>query len=79
MFRILFIGIGTMGFPMAGYLSKFNDVTVYNRSKEKVDKILKDCPTLMKTLDKGIKEDLQMRRGNVKEDKNLNITQKKFG
>ena len=40
MFRILFIGIGTMGFPMAGYLSKFNDVTVYNRSKEKVDKWL---------------------------------------
>ncbi len=29
-----------MGFPMAGYLSKFNDVTVYNRSKEKIDKWL---------------------------------------
>ena len=40
MFRILFIGIGNMGFPMAGYLSKFNDVTVYNRSKEKIDKWL---------------------------------------
>ena len=40
MHRILFIGIGTMGFPMAGYLSKTNDVSVYNRSKEKVDKWL---------------------------------------
>ena len=27
-----------MGFPMAGYLSKTNDVSVYNRSKEKMDK-----------------------------------------
>ena len=40
MFKILFIGIGKMGFPMAGYLSKFNKVTVYNRSKEKIDKWL---------------------------------------
>ena len=38
MYKILFIGIGTMGFPMAGYLSKTNDVSVYNRSKEKMDK-----------------------------------------
>jgi len=40
MFKILFIGIGNMGFPMAGYLSKLNKVTVYNRSKEKIDKWL---------------------------------------
>jgi len=40
MHKVLFIGIGTMGFPMAGYLSKTNDVSVYNRSKEKVDKWL---------------------------------------
>ena len=40
MFKILFIGIGNMGFPMAGYLSKCNEVTVYNRSKEKIDKWL---------------------------------------
>ncbi len=38
MYKILFIGIGIMGFPMAGYLSKTNDVSVYNRSKEKMDK-----------------------------------------
>ena len=29
-----------MGFPMAGYLSKSNKVTVYNRSKEKINKWL---------------------------------------
>ncbi len=40
MHKVLFIGIGNMGFPMAGYLSKANDVSVYNRSKEKVDKWL---------------------------------------
>ena len=40
MHKVLFIGIGNMGFPMAGDLSKTNDVSVYNRSKEKVDKWL---------------------------------------
>ena len=35
MFNILFIGIGNMGFPMAGYLSKKHKVTIFNRSKEK--------------------------------------------
>ena len=35
MFNILFIGIGNMGFPMAGYLSQKHMVTIFNRSKEK--------------------------------------------
>ena len=35
MFNILFIGIGNMGFPMAGYLSQKHKVTIFNRSKEK--------------------------------------------
>ena len=35
MFNILFIGIGNMGFPMAGYLSQKHKVTILNRSKEK--------------------------------------------
>ena len=35
MSKILFIGLGTMGFPMAGHLSKHYDVTVYNRTKKK--------------------------------------------
>ncbi len=34
--KITFIGLGVMGFPMAGHLSKEGyDVTVYNRSEEK--------------------------------------------
>ena len=35
MFNILFIGIGNMGFPMAGFLSLKHKVTIFNRSKEK--------------------------------------------
>ena len=35
--KILFIGLGTMGFPMAGFLSKKNDVFVYNRSQKKIE------------------------------------------
>ena len=35
MYNILFIGIGNMGFPMAGYLSQKHKVTIFNRSKEK--------------------------------------------
>jgi len=46
-------------------------------SREKVEAALKSCPTLQKTLEGGIKHDLQMRRGNVKEEQNLNMTQKK--
>ena len=38
MFNILFIGIGNMGFPMAGYLSQKHKVTIFNRSKEKQKK-----------------------------------------
>ena len=38
MFNILFIGIGNMGFPMAGYLSQNHKVTIFNRSKEKQKK-----------------------------------------
>ena len=34
--KITFIGLGVMGFPMAGHLSKKGyDVVVYNRSEEK--------------------------------------------
>ena len=35
MHKVLFIGLGTMGFHMAGHLSKINDVTVYNRTTSK--------------------------------------------
>ena len=40
--KILFIGLGTMGYPMAGHLSRGNDVTVYNRSRSKADNWIKE-------------------------------------
>jgi 3-hydroxyisobutyrate dehydrogenase len=40
--KILFIGLGTMGYPMAGHLSRSNDVTVYNRSRLKADNWIKE-------------------------------------
>ncbi|WP_138381066.1 NAD(P)-dependent oxidoreductase [Luteithermobacter gelatinilyticus] len=36
--KLAFIGLGVMGYPMAGHLQKAgNDVTVYNRTKSKAD------------------------------------------
>jgi 3-hydroxyisobutyrate dehydrogenase-like beta-hydroxyacid dehydrogenase len=42
MHKILFIGLGTMGYPMAGHLSKINEVTVYNRTVSKSQKWIKE-------------------------------------
>ena len=42
MHKILFIGLGTMGYPMAGHLSKINEVTVYNRTVSKSQKWVKE-------------------------------------
>ena len=40
--KVSFIGLGVMGFPMAGYISKAgHNVTVYNRTKSKAEKWLK--------------------------------------
>ena len=37
--RVAFVGLGVMGYPMAGYLVKAgHDVTVYNRTVEKAEK-----------------------------------------
>ena len=36
MSKIGFIGLGVMGFPMAGHLSKVNSVAVFNRTKKKL-------------------------------------------
>ncbi len=39
--KVAFIGLGVMGYPMAGYISKAgHNVTVYNRTKSKADKWL---------------------------------------
>ena len=41
--KVAFIGLGVMGYPMAGYISKAgHNVTVYNRTTSKADKWLKE-------------------------------------
>ena len=41
--NVAFIGLGVMGYPMAGYISKAgHDVTVYNRTKAKAEKWIKE-------------------------------------
>ena len=41
--KVSFIGLGVMGYPMAGYISKAgHNVTVYNRTKSKSEKWLKE-------------------------------------
>ena len=41
--KVSFIGLGVMGFPMAGFISKAgHNVTVYNRTKSKAEKWLKE-------------------------------------
>jgi len=43
MARVAFIGLGVMGYPMAGHLAaKGHDVTVYNRTSAKADAWVKD-------------------------------------
>ena len=42
MSKVSFIGLGVMGYPMAGFISKAgHDVTVYNRTKTKSEKLIK--------------------------------------
>ena len=48
--KVAFIGLGVMGYPMAGYISKAgHNVTVFNRTGSKADKWIKEY--------KGIKAD----------------------
>ena len=43
MSKVSFIGLGVMGYPMAGYIAKAgHDVTVYNRTKSKAEKWIKE-------------------------------------
>ena len=42
-YKVSFIGLGVMGYPMAGYISKAgHNVTVYNRTKAKAEKWAKE-------------------------------------
>lgn len=39
MTKVAFLGLGVMGYPMAGYLAKAgHDVSVYNRTASKAEK-----------------------------------------
>ena len=43
MSKVAFIGLGVMGYPMAGYISKAgHDVTIYNRTVAKADKWIQE-------------------------------------
>ena len=47
--KVAFIGLGVMGFPMAGYISKAgHNVTVYNRTKLKSDNWINKYKLFMK-------------------------------
>ena len=54
-----------------------NEKISEDMSKKKVDEVIKSMPTVSKCLESSVKQDLRMRRGNVKEDNNLNKTQVK--
>ena len=43
MSKVSFIGLGVMGYPMAGHISKAgHDVTVFNRTTSKAEKWTKE-------------------------------------
>ena len=47
--NVTFIGLGVMGYPMAGYISKAgHNVTVYNRTASKADKWLSEFTRVTK-------------------------------
>ena len=46
--KVAFIGLGVMGYPMAGYISKAgHNVTVYNRTKSKAEKWIKNIKEIL--------------------------------
>ena len=47
------------------------------QSKEILNEVLKSMPTLRKCLEGSVKQDLRMKRGKIKEDNNLDKTEKK--
>ena len=49
--NVAFIGLGVMGYPMAGYISKGgHNVTVFNRTKSKAEKWIKEYKGKMQKL-----------------------------
>jgi 3-hydroxyisobutyrate dehydrogenase len=45
--HIAFIGLGAMGFPMAGHLAKEHEVTVWNRTREKAERHVREHGTTL--------------------------------
>ena len=56
--KVSFIGLGVMGYPMAGYISKAgHNVTVYNRTKSKAEKWIKQYKgTIAETPEEAAKD-----------------------
>ena len=56
--KVSFIGLGVMGYPMAGYISKAgHNVTVYNRTKSKAEKWIKEYKgTIAETPEEAAKD-----------------------
>ena len=54
-----------------------NENITEDQSKKKADEVLKAMPVLNKCMESSVKQDLRMKRGNIKEDKNLDKTQQK--
>ena len=49
--NVAFIGLGVMGYPMAGYISKAgHNVTVFNRTGSKADKWISEHKVAKQTL-----------------------------
>jgi len=57
-YKVSFIGLGVMGYPMAGYISKAgHNVTVYNRTKSKAEKWVKEYKgTIAETPEEAAKD-----------------------
>ena len=51
--------------------NSYSDFLTEGESKQNIDKQLSDKPLTKQLVSQGIKQDLRMRRGNIKEDKNL--------
>jgi len=56
--KVSFVGLGVMGYPMAGYISKAgHNVTVYNRTKSKAEKWTKEYKgKIAKTVEEAAKD-----------------------
>ena len=45
--KLAFIGLGAMGYPMAGHLAKEHDITVWNRTREKAERHAREHGSLL--------------------------------